>query len=143
MMRTEPIKPCHGGTRQGAGRKAAYGEPTKTVRVPQSLAPFVVDYLDELKLSPQALGETPALRPIAALRTATAVSALGRRVRVGKPTSGDDYQEDLVVSAKQPAFLPTGYRLQLRRGGWVRTLCNEDWVRHQRRHEDDGEGSNT
>jgi len=42
MMRTEPIKPCHGGTRQGAGRKAAYGEPTKTVRVPQSLAPFVV-----------------------------------------------------------------------------------------------------
>jgi len=32
---------------------------------------------------------------------------------------------------------------KLRRGGWVRTLCNEDWVRHQRRHEDDGAGSNT
>ena len=48
-MRTEPSKPRHGGTRQGAGRKAAYGEPTKTVRVPQSLVPMVVGYLDEMK----------------------------------------------------------------------------------------------
>ena len=100
-MLTEPSKPRHGGTRQGAGRKAAYGEPTKTVRVPQSLVPVVVGYLDELKRSPAVAGKTPPLTPIstlriATLRTATAVPTLGRHVRAGKPTSGDDYQEDTV-----------------------------------------------
>lgn len=95
-MRAEPVKPRHGGSRQGAGRKAAYGEPTKTVRVPQSLVPVVVGYLDELKRSPAAAGATPALRPITTLRTATAIPTLGRRVRAGKPTSGDDYQEDAI-----------------------------------------------
>ncbi len=99
-MRTEPIRTRHGGARQGAGRKAAYGEPTKTVRVPQSLVPVVVGYLDEMKRSPQAPGETAALRPIAALRTSIAVPALGRPVRAGKPTSGDDYQEDAVDLGK-------------------------------------------
>ncbi|MDG0856737.1 LexA family protein [Roseateles puraquae] len=99
-MRTEPTKPRHGGTRQGAGRKAAYGEPTKTVRVPQSLVPVVVRYLGELRRSPQPPGEASSLRPIAELRAATAVPALGRRVRAGKPTSGDDYQEDAVDLGK-------------------------------------------
>ena len=99
-MQTQPSKPRHGGTRQGAGRKAAYGEPTKTVRVPQSLVSVVVSYLDEVKRSPLVPGETSPLRPIAALRTATAVPALGRRVRAGKPTSGDDYQEDAVDLGK-------------------------------------------
>lgn len=99
-MQTQPSKPRHGGTRQGAGRKPAYGEPTKTVRVPQSLVAVVVSYLDELKRSPEVSGKTSALRPIAALRTSTAVPALGRRVRAGKPTSGDDYQEDAVDLGK-------------------------------------------
>ena len=99
-MQTQPSKPRHGGTRQGAGRKAAYGEPTKTVRVPQSLVSVVMSYLDELKRSPQVPGETSALRPIAAFRTATAVPALGRSVRAGAPTSGDDYQEDAVDLGK-------------------------------------------
>ncbi len=96
-MQPQPSKPRHGGTRQGAGRKAAYGEPTKTVRVPQSLVPVVVGYLDELKRSPPTAGvETPALRPIAAFRSATTVPTFGRTVRAGKPTSGDDYPEDAV-----------------------------------------------
>lgn len=99
-MQTQPTKPRHGGTRQGAGRKPAYGEPTKTVRVPQSLVAVVVSYLDELKRAPEVPGKTSALRPIAALRTSTAVPALGRRVRAGKPTSGDDYQEDAVDLGK-------------------------------------------
>ena len=51
-MQSQPSKPRHGGTRQGAGRKAVYGEPTKTVRVPQSLVPVVAGYLDAMKLSP-------------------------------------------------------------------------------------------
>ena len=32
---------------------------------------------------------------------------------------------------------------KLRRGGWMRTLCDEDWVRHQRRNDDDDEEGNT
>jgi DNA polymerase V len=99
-MRTEPTKPRHGGTRQGAGRKAAYGEPTKTVRVPQSLVPLVVGYLDEVKRSAQAPSDVSGLRPIASMRAATSVPALGRRVRAGKPASGDDYQEDAVDLGK-------------------------------------------
>lgn len=99
-MQAEPTKPRHGGTRQGAGRKAAYGEPTKTVRVPQSLIPVVVGYLDEVKRTAQAPSETGGLKPIASMRAATSVPALGRRVRAGKPTSGDDYQEDAVDLGK-------------------------------------------
>ena len=94
-MQPQPSKPRHGGTRQGAGRKAAYGEPTKTVRVPQSLVPVVVGYLDAMKLPPGG-ADGACLRAIATLRAATAVPTLGRRVRAGNPTSGDDYQEDTV-----------------------------------------------
>ncbi len=99
-MRTEPTKSRHGGTRQGAGRKAAYGEPTKTVRVPQSLVPVVAGYLHELKRSEHALGLTIRPRPIATMRMATIVATLGRRVRAGEPTSGDDYLEDPVDLGK-------------------------------------------
>jgi DNA polymerase V len=99
-MRPQPSKPRHGGTRQGAGRKAAYGEPTKTVRVPQSLVPEVVGYLAAIKRSPEGAADGAVLRPIATLRAATSVPALGRRVRAGKPTSGDDYREDVVDLGK-------------------------------------------
>lgn len=37
-----------------------------------------------------------ALRPISASRLPNSVAALGRCVRAGIPTSGDDYQEDAV-----------------------------------------------
>lgn len=99
-MRPQPTKPRHGGTRQGAGRKAVYGEPTTTVRVPKSLVPVVGAYLNELRHSPNAGSDAPALRPISAVRTATVVPVLGRRVRAGNPTSGDDYQEDAVDLGK-------------------------------------------
>lgn len=39
-------------------------------------------------------------RPIAAVRVPTPVAALGRGVRAGNPTSGDDYQEDAVDLGK-------------------------------------------
>ena len=95
-MPSQSSKPRHGGTRQGAGRKAAYGEPTKTVRVPQSLVPVVVGYLDAMKRTLSVVADRAGLRPIEMLRAATAVPALGRRVRAGNPASGDDYQEDAV-----------------------------------------------
>lgn len=84
----------HGGTRLGAGRKSAYGEPTKTVRVPQSLIPVVVQYLDSLKRPVSSTEPVAALRPVGLLRPPTAVPALGRKVRAGTPTSADDYQEE-------------------------------------------------
>lgn len=98
-MQPQPSKPRHGGHRQGAGRKPAYGEPTKTVRVPQSAVPSVVEFLNALRKASSlvpASGSGLQLRPIASPRTPTTVPALGRRVRAGKPTSGDDYQEDAV-----------------------------------------------
>jgi len=36
----------HGGTRQGAGRKALYSEPTKTIRVPESKVIDIKDWLN-------------------------------------------------------------------------------------------------
>lgn len=99
-MYTEPSKPRHGGTRKGAGRKSAYGEPTKTLRVPQSAVPVVACYLDALKRSPQSHGDAMVLRPISAVRVPTSVAALGRSVRAGNPTSGDDYQENAVDLGK-------------------------------------------
>jgi DNA polymerase V len=117
-MQTQPSKPRHGGTRQGAGRKAAYGEPTKTVRVPQSLVPVVVEYLDAMKVAAAGTADDGAgLRPIATLRTATNVPALGRLVRAGKPTSGDDYPEDAVDLGKHLVRDP-GSTFVMKVDGW-------------------------
>lgn len=97
-MRPQQSKPRHGGVRAGAGRKSAYGEPTKLVRVPQSQLPVVADYLERLKHTPTGSPEALVVkvRPIAFTRSAVSVPAFGRRVRAGNPTSGDDYQEDAV-----------------------------------------------
>jgi DNA polymerase V len=95
-MNIDPVNPRHGGTGQGAGREAAHGESTKTVRVPQSFVPLVIGYLNELKRS-------PALKQITALRTVTPIPTLGRQVRVGKPTSGDDNREKAIDLSRQLA----------------------------------------
>ena len=117
-MQPQPSKPRHGGTRQGAGRKAAYGEPTKTVRVPQSLVPVVAGYLDAMKLSPAgAAANGASLRPITTLRAATSVPAVGRRVRAGKPTAGDDYQEESVDLGKHLVRDPSSTFL-MKVDGW-------------------------
>ena len=116
-MQPQPSKPRHGGTRQGAGRKAAYGEPTKTVRVPQSLVPVVVAYLNAMKLTPGGVADGASLRPITTLRAATSVPAIGRRVRAGKPTSGDDYQEESVDLGKHLVRDPSSTFL-MKVDGW-------------------------
>ena len=116
-MSTESPKPRHGGTRHGAGRKPAYGEPTKTLRVPQSLVPVVVAYLDRLKHLRDGFGDAAGMRPVAAIRAATAVPALGRHVRAGKPTSGDDYQEEAVDLGKHLIRDP-GSTFVMKVAGW-------------------------
>lgn len=97
-MEARQPKHQHGGHRQGAGRKLVYGEPTKTVRVPQSLVPVVVGYLEGLKHPAADRPEAANFRarPITFNRSATSIPTLGRRVRAGKPDSGDDYQEGTV-----------------------------------------------
>ena len=105
----QQVKPRHGGTRNGAGRKPAYGEPTKPVRVPQSQVSVVVGYLEGLKHLPAQEHYPLAAnaRPVASARTATSVPTLGRRVRAGNPTSGDDYQEDAVDLGRHLVRDPT------------------------------------
>jgi DNA polymerase V len=68
--------------------------------VPQSAVPVVVGYLDSLKQTPSGIVDRGCLRPIAVLRTATVVPAIGRRVRAGNPTEGDNFQEDAVDLGK-------------------------------------------
>lgn len=118
-MRSQQAKPRHGGHRQGAGRKLAYGEPTKLIRIPESQVPVVVRYLDALKQSvTSAPGGTHATaRPIAAKREATRVPALGREVRAGEPTSGDDYLEDAVDLGRHLVRDPTSTFL-MKVSGW-------------------------
>ena len=116
-MQPQSSKPRHGGTRQGAGRKAAYGEPTKTVRVPHSLVSVVVSYLDAMRHPSAGAVDSAGLRPIATLRAATAVPTLGRRVRAGEPTSGDDYQEDSVDLGKHLVRDP-GSTFVMKVDGW-------------------------
>ncbi|WP_225781226.1 LexA family transcriptional regulator [Xenophilus sp. Marseille-Q4582] len=116
-MQPHSSTPRHGGSRQGAGRKAAYGEPTKTVRVPHSLVPVVAGYLAAMKRPPGGVVDGAGLQPIATFRTATAVSVLGRRVRAGKPTSGDDYQEDAVDLGKHLVRDPSSTFL-MKVAGW-------------------------
>lgn len=97
-MSPKQSKTRHGGRRKGAGRKPVYGEPTKLIRVPESQVPVVSRYLDALKqaVPPRPTVQDAALRPIASKRTAMRVPALGREVRAGEPTTGDDYLEDVV-----------------------------------------------
>ena len=97
-MKSQQTKLGHGGYRQGAGRKRAYGEPTKLIRVPESQVAVVMRYLDALKQSVTGGPSSTdvSLRPVAAKRAATRVSALGREVHAGEPASGDDYLEDSV-----------------------------------------------
>lgn len=97
-MTAQQTKLRHGGYRQGAGRKLAYGEPTKLIRVPESQVPVVMRYLGALKQSMISAcgGAGVSLRPVTAKRGVTRVPALGREVHAGKPASGDDYLEDTV-----------------------------------------------
>ncbi len=44
----------HGGRRPGAGRRFKYGEPTRPIRVPRSLAPAVERWLAERDPVPAA-----------------------------------------------------------------------------------------
>jgi DNA polymerase V len=78
---------------------------------------MVVGYLTAMKCPVEGAIAGTTLRPIATLRAATAVPALGRRVRAGKPTSGDDYREDAVDLGKHLVRDPSS-TFVMRVDGW-------------------------
>lgn len=113
MSKTKP-SPAHGGKREGAGRKARFGEPTTLVRVPESAKAVVVDFLDELALKRRTEPQWPDhLTPVKLAENPNAfkVSLFAHTVRAGFPSPADDYVADTLdlndhlMPRKEAAFL--------------------------------------
>lgn len=96
----------HGGKRVGAGRpkgQGRYGEPTRPLRVPESLVPDVQDLLSLYRrhkervksASSRAADDAPptVLHPVS-LGPAQPLPLFGSRVSAGFPSPADDYLED-------------------------------------------------
>ncbi len=83
-----PDPPRHGGRRPGAGRRFKYGEPTRPIRVPRSLAPAVERWLAGRDPVPAA-GEA-VCRPDPA---APPLALYGARVPAGFPSPAEDHVE--------------------------------------------------
>ena len=79
----------HGGAREGAGRKAAFLEPTKPVRIPLSQVEAVRAFL-HLQLFPE-----PGIAPIqiAANPAPHTLPVFASGVRAGFPSPADDHAE--------------------------------------------------
>lgn len=104
----------HGGKRQGAGRKAKYGEPTAMVRVPQSAKAVVVDFLQTLADQRKSEPKWPDhLRPVALSEfpTELCIPLFSHPVRAGFPSPADDYVADKLdlnehlISRKEATFM--------------------------------------
>lgn len=113
MSKTKP-SPAHGGKREGAGRKARFGEPTTLVRVPESAKAVVVDFLDELALKRRTEPQwTDHLMPVKLAENPTAfkVPLFAHTVRAGFPSPADDYVADTLdlndhlMPRKEASFL--------------------------------------
>lgn len=88
--------PGHGGVREGAGRKAAYGEATTTLRVPVSAKGQVVDFLQRLKESRAAARDDALIADFRypdpeppGLELPVGLS----RVSAGFPSPAEDYED--------------------------------------------------
>jgi DNA polymerase V len=88
--RPDPPK-RHGGRRPGAGRRFKYGEPTRPIRIPRSLAPAVERWLAERGPVPSSWGDA-VCRPDPATAPLELV-LYGTRVAAGFPSPADDYVE--------------------------------------------------
>ena len=88
-------KDQRGGARPGAGRKAAFGEPTTTLRVPISAKPSISAYLDALK-TPAANQEPPlpADAWLPALEAPKLELPVGlSKVSAGFPSPAEDFKD--------------------------------------------------
>src|SRR5574343_1373287 len=113
MNSSEP-KTQHGGKRTGAGRKAKFGEPTAIMRVPESVKPAVIDFLEELAQKRQAEAKWPShLKPVKLAENPTTfkVPLFGHTIRAGFPSPADDYVADTLdlkdhlMPRKEASFL--------------------------------------
>jgi len=85
----------HGGLRLGSGRKPGSGrfhEPTRPLRVPESLLPAVRDWLDRMAEAPdgcqiQAFAPHPLALPL---------PLFGSRIAAGFPSPADDHLDDSI-----------------------------------------------
>lgn len=113
-MKASAAKPQHGGKRQGAGRKAKFGEPTAIMRVPESAKPIVIDFLTELAQKRQVEPTWPShLTPVKLAENPPAfkVPLFGHTIRAGFPSPADDYVvesldlNDFLMPRKEASFL--------------------------------------
>lgn len=109
MTDTVPKRKGHGGTRPGAGRpkgQGRWGEPTVTLRVPESRVGQVRDFLEvfhdkRLEGAEQRLHELLARAGLTLLRPADLPESLrlplfGHKIMAGFPSPADDYVEDRI-----------------------------------------------
>lgn len=95
-------KTFHGGAREGAGRKpgsGAYGEPTQPLRVPESQATAVVEFLaayrDRRTLEDEGVRATMP-RGVAPSKRPRYVPVTGFRVAAGFGSPAEDYIEERI-----------------------------------------------
>ncbi len=115
----------HGGKRPNAGRKQAYGEPTKQVRIPESHVPVVLDFLSTLRcqqgiqhIIPQpSKGMIASISPLQMDSQRWAIPLMSHTVPAGFPSPADDYIEDRIdlnihlITHREATFI-------LRVSGW-------------------------
>ena len=104
----------HGGKRVGAGRKTKFGEPMTLMRVPESIKPVVVEYLNVLAKMREAEPQWPShLTPVQLAENPPAfkVPLFGHTIRAGFPSPADDYVADTLdlndhlMPRKEASFL--------------------------------------
>lgn len=110
----------HGGRRSGAGRKTAYGEPTRQMRIPASQVAVVVHYLQALRQPvPPQHGDSTITSLLALGNTAQrrTIPLMSHTVPAGFPSPADDYIQDRVdlnehlITHREATFI-------LRVSGW-------------------------
>lgn len=94
-------KTNHGGSRPGAGRKSAYSEPTKPLRIPESQVGRVLDFLEAYRRSQKTRegqvlpGEAIAhtISPLVFEAPTFSIPIMSHRIAAGFPSPADDYIE--------------------------------------------------
>ncbi|MHB0992014.1 MAG: LexA family protein [Burkholderiales bacterium] len=112
----------HGGRRPNAGRKQAFGEPTKQVRIPASHVPVVLDYLSAIRRQQDAAiqpskGMITTITPLERDSQPWAIPLMSHTISAGFPSPADDYIEDRIdlnthlITHREATFI-------LRVSGW-------------------------
>lgn len=109
-----------GGSREGAGRKAIYDEPTKVIRVPASRIIEIKNYL--IKNKNKSIDEISSIHQIEA-RTHVQIPMAAEKVSAGFPSPAQDYAEklldmnEMLVHNKAATFMVKVASLSMRDAG--------------------------